>query len=336
MLNQRDLRLCSFLLILMTAAVSRVQAETAALPVMSFPETHYDFVVAKDGSGRFRTIQEAINAVPDYRKKETVIFIKNGVYSEKLVLAESKSLVTFVGESTDSTIITYDDFNQKKNIFGEDKGTSGSSGFYIYGPDFSAENITFRNSAGPVGQAVAVLVAGDRARFRNCRFLGFQDTLYTYGRESRQYYNHCYIEGTVDFIFGSSTAVFDSCTIFGKQGGYYTAASTPETKKFGYVFLHCNLTGDAPAGSFYLGRPWRPWAKTVFLFCRLGKQVMPAGWNNWDNPKNEQTAYYGEYSNEGEGAVTGKRVPWAHLLTDQEAMQYTVKNIFTDWDPFSR
>jgi len=295
----------------------------------------YDFVVAKDGSGNFKTVQEAINAVPDFRKKETTIFIKNGVYKEKLVLAESKSLVAFIGESLDSTIITYDDYNQKKNIFGEDKGTSGSSGFYIYGPGFSAENITFSNTAGPIGQAVAVFVAGDRAKFKNCRFLGFQDTLYTYGRESRQYYNHCYIEGTVDFIFGSSTAVFDSCTIFGKRGGFYTAASTPENKKYGYVFLKCNITGDAPANSYMLGRPWRPFAKTVYINCTLDKQVAQQGWNNWSSASNEKTLYYAEYENTGPGAITTQRVSWSHQLTDEEAKQYNLRNIFSGWDPFA-
>ncbi|MES2649682.1 MAG: pectinesterase family protein [Bacteroidota bacterium] len=293
----------------------------------------YDFVVAADGTGDFKTVQDAINAVPDYRKKETTIFIKNGTYKEKLVLAESKSLVTFVGESVDRTIITYDDYNQKKNIFGEDKGTSGSAGFYIYGPGFSAENITFSNTAGPVGQAVAVSVAGDKARFKNCRFLGFQDTLYTYGRESRQYYNHCYIEGTVDFIFGSSTAVFDSCTLFGKRAGFYTAASTPQYKKFGYVFLDCKITGDAPDTSFYLGRPWRPYAKTVFIRCQLDRQVKAAGWNNWSNPLNEKTAFYAEYNNVGIAANTNNRVPWSYQLTDAEAQTYTLKNIFLNWDP---
>lgn len=298
-------------------------------------QVKYDFVVAKDGSGNFETIQEAINAVPDFRKKETIIFIKEGVYKEKLILAESKSLVTFIGESIDSTIITYDDWAQKKNTFSEEKGTSGSAGFYIYGPNFTAENLTFKNTAGPVGQAVAVLVAGDKVKFRNCRFLGFQDTLYTWGKESRQYYNKCYIEGTVDFIFGSSTAVFDSCTIFGKRGGFYTAASTPEGKKFGYVFLDCNITGDAPAHSFYLGRPWRPFAKTVFIRCKFDKQVHPEGWNNWGNIQNENTAYYAEYKNSGPGATTAKRVSWPHQLTDEEAKDYTLKNILGDWDPLS-
>lgn len=295
----------------------------------------YDIVVAQDGSGNYNTIQEAINAVPDFRKKETTIFIKKGVYKEKLVLAESKSSITFIGQSRDSTIITYDDYNQKKNIFGEDKGTSGSSGFFIYGPNFSAENITFSNTAGPVGQAVAVFVAGDKAKFKNCRFLGFQDTLYTYGKESRQYYNHCYIEGTVDFIFGSSTAVFDSCTIFGKRSGFYTAASTPENKKFGYVFLHCNITGKAPAASYYLGRPWRPYAKTVFMFCNLDEQVNAEGWNNWGNAANEKTAYYAEYKNYGVGAATGKRALWSHRLTDDEAKEYTLANILSGWNPFT-
>jgi pectinesterase len=294
----------------------------------------YDFVVAKDGSGQFTTIQEAINAIPDMRKSETILFIKNGTYKEKLVLPESKNMVTFIGESTDGTIICYDDFAGKKNILGEPMGTSGSSGFFIYGKEFSASNITFQNTAGPVGQAVAVFVAGDKARFTNCRFLGFQDTLYTYGIESRQYYNHCYIEGTVDFIFGASTAVFDSCTIYCKKGGYITAASTPESKKYGYVFLHCNITGDADRPSHYLGRPWRPYASTVFIECNLGKQVVPAGWNNWGKTDNEKTSRYAEYKNKGEGAALTQRVPWARQLNDEEAGNYRLAVIFGDWEVF--
>jgi pectinesterase len=294
----------------------------------------YDFVVAKDGSGQFTTIQEAINAVPDMRKSETVIFIKNGTYKEKLVLPESKNMVTFIGENVDSTIVSYDDFAGRKNVLGEPMGTSGSSGFFIYGKEFSASNITFQNTAGPVGQAVAVFVAGDKARFTNCRFLGFQDTLYTYGIESRQYYNHCYIEGTVDFIFGASTAVFDSCTIYCKKGGYITAASTPEQKKYGYVFLHCTITGDAQAPSHYLGRPWRPYARTVFIECKVGRQIIPAGWNNWGKTENEKTTYYAEYKNQGEGAIISQRVPWGRQLSDKEAETYSLAAIFGDWEAF--
>lgn len=309
-----------------------------AVTAICYAQPKADFVVAQDGSGTFKTVQEAINAVPDFRKKETVIFIKNGVYKEKLVLAESKAMVTFIGESVDKTIITYDDYAQKKNIFGEEKGTSGSSGFYIYGPDFTAHGITFQNTAGPVGQAVAVSVSGDKAAFKNCRFLGFQDTLYTYGKESRQYYNHCYIEGTVDFIFGSSTAVFDSCTIYCKNSGYVTAASTPEGKPYGYVFLNCTITGSAAAHTFLLGRPWRPYAKTVFINCYLDKQIAPEGWSNWGKPDNEKTAFYAEYNSKGPGANPKQRVPWAKQLTTAEATQYSLHNIFagsTNWLPFT-
>lgn len=299
--------------------------------VVSAQERH--FTVAQDGSGDFKTVQEAINAVPDFRKVQTVIFIKNGVYKEKLILAPSKKMVKLVGESVEKTILTYDDYNQKKNVFGEEKGTSGSASFYIYGDDFSAESITFENSSGPVGQAVAVWSAGDRMKFKNCRFLGFQDTLYTYGYGSRQYYTDCYIEGTVDFIFGSSTAVFNNCDIFCKKQGYVTAASTPDSTKYGYVFLNCRIKGDAPENSFYLGRPWRPYAKVVFINCELGKHIKPEGWNNWGKESNEKTAYYAEYRNKGEGFKPIQRVRWSHQLTKEEAREYTIEKIFRGWNP---
>lgn len=291
------------------------------------------FTVAPDGSGDFRTVQEAINAVPDLRKKVTTIFIKKGTYKEKLVLAGSKTMVHLVGEDRDKTILTYDDYNQKKNRFGEEMGTSGSASIYIYGTDFSAENITFQNSAGPVGQAVAVWVAGDKARFKNCRLLGFQDTLYTFGPGSRQCYQSCYIEGTVDFIFGAGTAWFEDCTIFCKRGGFVTAASTPDTARYGYVFRRCAITGDAPAGSFFLGRPWRPYAKVVYLDCQLGALIKPAGWDEWGKETNKQTAYYGEYQSSGPGAAPKSRVSWSHQLTPQEAQQYTRDRVLRGWQP---
>lgn len=290
-------------------------------------------VVAKDGSGNFKTVQEAINAVPDFRNATTVIFIKNGVYKEKLNLSASKRMVKMVGESLDKTILTYDDYAQKKNSFGEDMGTSGSSGFYIYGDGFTAENITFENTAGPVGQAVALWVAGDKAKFINCRMLGFQDTLYTYGKGSRQYFYRCYISGTVDFIFGSATAVFEDCNIFCKKPGYVTAASTPDTSKYGYVFRNCKIEGSAPEGTVYLGRPWRPTAKTVFLNCELGAAIKPEGWHNWGKETNEKTVFYAEYQNKGAGAMPSKRVNWSHQLTDEDAKNYTTIQIFRGWDP---
>ncbi|MCD9014632.1 pectinesterase family protein [Parachryseolinea silvisoli] len=306
---------------------SNAQPATQALERVS-----YDFVVTPDGSGDFRTLQEAFNAVPDFRKKETRILLRRGTYKEKLTLATSKINVRLIGEDVTRTIVTYDDYASKKNRFGEEMGTTGSSSFFVFADDFYAENITFENSAGPVGQAVAVRIAGDRVMFRNCRFLGNQDTLYPFGEKSRQYYRDCYIEGTVDFIFGWSTAIFDHCTIFCKKpGGYVTAASTLENTRHGFVFLDCNITGDASEGTFYLGRPWRPWAKTVFIRCYLGKQIKKEGWHNWDKPDAEKTAYYAEYASTGPGASGNTRVSWAHTLTVGEAANYSVEAILGDW-----
>jgi pectinesterase len=293
-----------------------------------------DFVVAKDGSGDFKTVQEAINAVPDLRKEQTFIYIKNGVYKEKLILPDTKTNVKFVGQHADSVILTFDDYASKKNQSGKDIGTSCSASFFIHGNGFTAENITFENSSGPVGQAVAVRVAADRVKFLNCKFLGFQDTLYTwgYGAGARQYYKNCYIEGTVDFIFGSSTAVFEECRIYGKKAGYFTAASTPDSAKYGYVFIKCSIEGDAPPASFFLGRPWRPYAKTVFIDCTMTAIVKPEGWNNWRKESNEQTVFYGEYHSTGKGADKTMRVGWSHQLTKEQAAQYTLSNILYGWN----
>lgn len=296
----------------------------------------YDFVVAKSGKADFRTVQAAINAVPDYRKTgETRILIRKGVYKEKIVIAESKQNVHLIGE--DGVVLTYDDYANKPNTFGEAKGTSGSGSIYIFGPDFTAENITFQNSAGPVGQAVACHVAGDRVVFRRCRFLGFQDTLYTYGEDTREYYEDCYIEGTVDFIFGKATCVFNRCELRSKRnGGYLTAPATPQGCKYGYVFYDCKLTADEGVadGSVYLSRPWRPYAQAVFIRCQMGRHIKPVGWHNWGKMSNEQTAYYAEYKSKGEGANPTKRAKWSHQL--QIIDNYNIHEVLKGqdgWDP---
>ena len=293
----------------------------------------YDFIVDATGKGNYKTIKEAFDAVPDFRKATTTIFIKNGIYKEKLVLAGSKKMVKIIGESLDKTIITYDDYADKKNIFGEEKGTSGSASFYVYGDDFTAENITFQNSSGPVGQAVAVQVIGDKAHFKNCRFLGFQDTLYTYGYGSRQFYENCYIEGATDFIFGSATSVFKNCEIYCKKGGMYiTAASTPDSTKYGYVFIDCEIKGENGA-SYFLGRPWRPYAKVIFINSNLGAFIKPEGWDPWGKESNKQTAFYAEYQNKGLGFKPDERVKWSRQLTSEEIKSYTLENIFRGWKP---
>lgn len=305
----------------------------AAFLSSNLKATEYDFIVDKSGNGDFKTVQEAINAVPDFRKKQTTILIKKGIYKEKLNLSGSKKMVKFIGESKDQTILTYDDFAQKKNRFGEDKGTSGSSSFYVYGDDFTAENITFQNSSGSVGQAVAVQVIGDRAYFKNCRFLGFQDTLYTFGYGSRQLFENCYIEGTTDFIFGSATVYFKSCEIYCKKGGsFITAASTPDTIKYGYVFMDCKIIGEQGA-SYYLGRPWRPYAHVVFIECDLGAFIKPEGWDFWGKENNKTTAFYAEYKNRGLGYKPAERVKWSRQLTEEEAKNYEMSRVLGGWNP---
>ncbi len=322
-------------------AVARLAVDSirAKVPALAPFVCYYDFVVAKDGSGDFFTVQEAIDAVPDFSKvRRTTVYIRSGVYKEKLMLAESKINVSFFGESQE-TVLTYDDYAQKKNVFGQEKGTSGSASFYVYGHDFYAENITFENSAGPVGQAVAVFVNGDRVVFKNCRFLGNQDTLYTYGKTSRQYYDNCYIEGTTDFIFGSSTVVFSKCEIRSKADSYITAASTTQGLPYGYVFMNCKLTADAGVTKVYLGRPWRPYAQTVFMNCDLGVHVLPVGWHNWSKKDAEKTVFYAEYKNFGAGADAKQRVPWSHVLTDKQAKGYALESVLggnDGWNPLTQ
>ncbi|MHB8579019.1 MAG: pectinesterase family protein [Ignavibacteriaceae bacterium] len=288
----------------------------------------YDIVVAKDGSGNYTTIQDAINAVPDISQKRVTIFIKNGDYNEKIVIPSWKTKITLIGESKDSTIITYGDYHGKGDI-----NTFTSYTVLVQGNDFHAENITFENSAGRVGQALALAVEADRCVIKNCRLIGNQDTLYAANDSSRQYYVDCYIEGTTDFIFGDATAVFKNCLIRSKKNSFVTAASTSPNQKFGYVFLDCKLIADSGITKVYLGRPWRPYAAVAYLKCYLGPQILPAGWNNWKDPKREKTARYSEYKSTGPGANPKKRVSWSKQLSANEARGYTLKNIFGNWSP---
>jgi pectinesterase len=202
----------------------------------------------------------------------------------------------------------------------------------VLGNDFYAENITFENSAGPVGQAVALHIEGDRAVFKNCRFIGNQDTMYTGGENSRHYFKNCYIEGTTDFIFGAATAVFENCHIHSKKNSYVTAASTPEGKKYGYVFLNCRLTAATDINKVYLGRPWRNFAKTVFVNTELGAHILPEGWHNWNKPEAERTVFYAEYHSRGEGASSSSRASWSHQLTEDEAKDYSLDKILSGSD----
>lgn len=293
-------------------------------------------IVAQDGSGTYKTVQEAFEHIPSHNNKFIEIFVKNGTYQERAVLDSTKNFVRLIGEDQSKTIITFNNHAGMTMPSGRRMGTPESASFFIYAHDFTARNITFQNDAGfTAGQAVAVLAHGDRLSFNHCRFIGFQDVLYIEGERSRQYYHDCYIEGTTDFIFGPSTAVFDRCHIYSKKNSHVTAASTPENVKYGYVFLDCNLTADTALHSVSLGRPWKPYASVTYIRCNIGPHIIPGGWNNWSNPNNETTARFAEYKSTGPGANPDARVKWSRQLTQKEADQYTVKNILAGSDAWS-
>ncbi len=197
----------------------------------------------------------------------------------------------------------------------------------VEGNDFFCKNLTIKNTSGPVGQAVALNVNANRVMFINCAFLGHQDTLYTSGEGTKNYFKDCFIEGTTDFIFGDATVLFENCIINSKSDSYITAASTPKDTTYGYVFKNCKLTADEKANKVYLGRPWRPYAKTVFINCEMGKHILPEGWHNWSKPEAEITSFYAEYNCTGEGFQPKTRVAWSHQLKKTEAKKYTIENI---------
>lgn len=312
--SQKKIFIVSFFLLFASLAIAQ--------------EVKYDMVVAKDGTGDYKYIQDAIDACRAFTPKHLTIFIKNGVYKEKLLIPAWVTDISLIGESVDSTIITFDDHAGKGKM-----GTFDSYSVRIQGNDIYLENITIENSAGSVGQAVALHIEGDRCMFSNCRFLGEQDTMFASGENSRQYYLNCYIEGTTDFIFGPATAVFEDCHIHSKKNSYITAASTPEGAAYGYVFINCKFTADPEVDKVYLGRPWRDYARTVFINAKLGDHIRPEGWHNWGRPEAEKTVFYGEYGSKGPGANPIFRVSWSHQLAKEKLKEYTLDKIFRGWDP---
>lgn len=306
-------------------------------PVAQSPGRVTEIVVAQDGSGQFTNVQAAIMSVPmGYATNPVVIRIKPGIYKEQLYLQREKRFFHLIGETATNTVLTFD---LNANIIGptgKPIGTFNTPSVQIDAEDFTAENLTFENSAGPVGQALAIRVDGDRAVFRNCRFLGWQDTILV--NRGRHYFENCYIEGHVDFIFGGATCWFERCQIRCLKSGYITAASTPDTNQFGYVFNHCEITG-APDAKTYLGRPWRDFAATIFLNTKMDEVVRPEGWHNWGKVEREQTTRYAEFGSTGAGADAAARVKWAKELTAAEAAQLTVKKVLVGvdgWNPLTQ
>lgn len=301
----------------------------------------YDIVVAKDGTGNYKTVQEAFDAIPKLKSERTVVFVKNGVYKQVITLEQDKNNVTLIGESVEKVILTFDNYSSKINpATNQGYGTSGSSSCFIRGTVFYGKNITFENSSGPVGQALAIYIQGDKAVFTNCKFLGFQDTLY--GGDGRQYFKDCYIEGSTDFIFGSSTAFFDICHLHTKGGSAITAASTKNFVNFGYVFNNCKITGIGEHITT-LGRPWRPDAAVAFINTEMSNAIKPVGWDNWGKIENQTTARYKEYNSTGIGAYPKQRVNWMTQLSAEEAKFYLAENVLKttytnppvvdNWDP---
>ena len=286
-------------------------------------------VVARDGTGQFRNVAEAIEVCRAFMDYHKVIFVKKGTYKEKLVIPQWLTNIEICGEDRDQTVITWDDHaNILLPSIGKGMGTFRTYTLKIQGSRITLKNITIENNSARLGQAVALHTEGDRLTFLNCRFLGHQDTIYTGNAKTRLFFKGCYIEGTTDFIFGPSTAWFEDCDIFCKANSYITAASTPQDVPFGYIFNNCRILADKNVDKVYLGRPWRDYGYTLFMNCELPQQIRPEGWHHW-REEAKQTARYMEYNNRGEGAASDKRAPWSRQLNKKEAQKITIDAVFS-------
>ncbi len=293
-------------------------------------------VVARDGTGEFRNVAEALEVCRAFMDYHKVIFVKKGIYKEKIVVPQWLTNIEILGEDCANTVITYDDHaNIKLPGTNRGMGTFRTYTVKVQGSGITFRNITIENNSPRMGQAVALHTEGDRIILVNCRLLGHQDTVYTGTAGTRLLFKDCYIEGTTDFIFGPSTAWFEGCEIHSKANSYITAASTPKEQPYGYVFNRCRLTADAAVTKVYLGRPWRDYGYTLFMDCELGGHIRPEGWHHWQKER-EQTARYAEYNNHGDGAETSRRVAWSRQLTKKEAGKITMGTVFgvsNGWTP---
>jgi len=319
--------------ILLTLLALLLAVSTQAASKYDNPDT---LVVARDGTGEFRTIQEAIEVCRAFMDYHKVIYIKKGTYKEKIVIPQWLQNIELLGEDRDQTVITFDDHaNIKTPQYQQGIGTFRTYTLKIEANDITLKNLTVENNAARLGQAVALHTEGDRLLFVNCRFLGHQDTIYTGMPRTRMLFKDCYICGTTDFIFGPSTAWFEGCAIHCLSNSYITAASTPKDADYGYVFNNCKITVADNVEKEYLGRPWRDYGYTLFMNCELPAQICPEGWHRWE-PQREKTARYLEYNNRGAGADRSHRVAWSRELTKKEAQKITMKEVFRgygDWEP---
>ncbi|MNO29850.1 Pectinesterase A precursor [compost metagenome] len=289
--------------------------------------------VSKNGGEGYASLQEALDSIPPGLQSEVTIRIRPGIYEEKVTVVKEAPPILLLGEDPQSTIITWSDNAHTLDPDGEPLGTFRSGTLNVFAEGFTAENLTIRNASGPgTGQAVAAFIDAGQAVFRRVRLLGDQDTLYT--GQGRQYYNECYIEGDVDYIFGAATALFERCHLHNKRSrGYITAASTPEDTPFGYVFLDCQITGGEGVSEVYLGRPWRSFAHVAFIRTVMDSSIIGEGWHNWGQPDREKTSRYEEFGSSGAGANPAARVSWSRQLTPQEAAEYRVLSVLDGWHP---
>jgi pectinesterase len=304
------------------------------LSVNAFAQTN--LTVAADGTAPFKTVQAAVMAVPaGSAANPVIIHLRPGQYQELVYVQREKRHFHLVGDNATNTTIVYGLYAGMTNLDGQPIGTFRTPTVTIDADDFTAENLTLENSAGQVGQALALRVDGDRAVFRNCRFIGWQDTILV--NRGRQYFEDCYISGNTDFIFGAATSWFERCVICSRgRGGYLTAASTPNDAPYGLVFDHCQIIGETPATRTYLGRPWRPYASTLFLNTEMSGVVRPEGWHDWNKPEAHQTARYAEFNSIGPGASPATRADWSKQLTADEAAAITVTKVLggaDGWNP---
>ncbi len=286
-----------------------------------------------DGTGDFSSIQEAILAARSFPDRQIVIQIKNGIYKEKVRIFSWNTNISLIGEDRDLTIITYDDYFDKINL--GRNSTFFTATLSVEADYFYAYNLTIENTSGEVGQAIAVSATGDQIIFENCNLKGYQDTLYASGDYNRQYFKNCHIEGSTDFIFGGATVFFEKCIIHSLSNSYITAASTPINAAYGFVFYQCKLTAGEGVQQVFLGRPWRKYAKTVFLACEMGNHIKQEGWHNWNQPESEQTTFYGEYPLTN--TLKKQRVAWAKDLKKKDVKKYTKSKVLGKdfWQPTS-
>ncbi|KAK1274089.1 Pectinesterase QRT1 [Acorus gramineus] len=296
-------------------------------------------VVDKRGKGDSSTVRGALDMVPDGNPARVKIFLFPGIYREKVVVPITKPYVTFIGNDSANTVISWNARASDRSSDGGYVGTLDSATFAVEAEYFCAKGITFENTSpnakpGEKGmQAVALRVSADKAMFLDCRILGSQDTLFDHN--GRHYYLDCFIQGSIDFIFGDAKSLYQECTLHSVATSYGAIAASQRNsmaQDSGFSFFHCQLDGH---GSLYLGRAWGRYATVVYSFCELDGIVIPQGWDDWGDPSRTRTAWFGEFECTGRGAYSSERVPWAKSLTYDEARPFLDLN-YIDGDQWLR